>query len=275
MDYLFYHSGKIPNYLKYSLESVKKSDTDANIFLACDQEYQQPGVEVVDINKLNSSRIEKIKNLRYFKGWSDNPLWESSLLRIFYLYEVAKFLKIDQFVHFDNDVILYKPFTEIKNLLTNQKLNITPLTNSFLVFGYSFVNSLSIYDEICEKVFEIYNSPDRYEKQYYEGKKIIEMKALYIAYKENPNLFNLLPVHPKDSENYVFDPASYGQYLSGVHNKRFSRKFTDETHILGSDLKNKYLVPSFKKKKVTVNFKDKDYQLVNLHIHSKKLRKYL
>ena len=275
MDYLFYHSGKIPNYLKYSLESVKKSDTDSNIFLACNQEYKQPGVQVIDINKLNNSRIEKIKNLRYFEGWNDNPLWESSMLRIFYLFEIAKFLKIDQFIHFDNDVILYKPFTEIKNLMVNEKFNITPLTNSFLVFGYSFVNNLSIYDEICEKVFKIYNSPDQYEKEYYEGKKIIEMKALYIAYKENPNLFNLLPVHPKDSENYVFDPASYGQYLSGVHNKRFSRKFTDETHILGSDLKNKYLVPSFKKKKVTVNFKDKDYQLVNLHIHSKKLRKYL
>ena len=275
MDYLLYHSGKIPNYLKYSIESIKKNDPGSNIFLASDQSYEHSDIELVNINELKSSRVEKIKNLSYFKAWSDNPLWESSMLRIFYLFELAKFLKIDEFIHFDNDVILYKPFSEINSLMINGKLNITPLTSNFLVFGYSYMNNLTIYDEICENIFNIYNSPKKYEKDYYQGKKIIEMKALYIVYNQNPNLFNLLPVHPKDSEKYVFDPASYGQYLSGVHKKRFSRKFTDKKHILGPELQNKAIVPNYNQNKASVNFMNKNYQLVNLHIHSKKLKKYL
>jgi len=100
MDYLLYHSGKIPNYLKYSIESIKKNDPGSNIFLASDQSYEHSDIELVNINELKSSRVEKIKNLSYFKAWSDNPLWESSMLRIFYLFELAKFLKIDEFIHF-------------------------------------------------------------------------------------------------------------------------------------------------------------------------------
>lgn len=275
MDYLFYYSGKIPNYLKYSIESVKKNDPGSNIFFASDQIYEHSGIEVININELKSSRVEKIKQLSYFKGWSENPLWEASMLRVFYLFELANFLKIDEFVHFDNDVMLYKSFSEINNVMINGKLNITPLTSDFLVFGYSYMNDLNIYDEICENVFNIYNSPKKYEKDYYQGNKIIEMKALYIVYNQNPNLFNLLPVHPKDSEKYVFDPASYGQYLSGIHNKRFSKKFTDKTHILGPDLKNKDIAPNYNQNKASVSFLNKKYQLVNLHIHSKKLKKYV
>ena len=86
------------------------------------------------------------------------------MLRVFYLFELANFLKIDEFVHFDNDVMLYKSFSEINNVMINGKLNITPLTSDFLVFGYSYMNDLNIYDEICENVFNIYNSPKNMKK---------------------------------------------------------------------------------------------------------------
>lgn len=273
MNYIYFHSGELPNYLKYSIDSIIKNDPESKIYIICDDIFKYKNIKSIQIKNLNNSLINEIKSLNYYTNWNSNPLWESSLLRIFYLYEAAKTEYIDQFVHFDSDVILFEPFSEIKSLF-NENFNITPLTNNFLVFGYSFIGSLDVYRKICEAVLNVYRNNQYYENKYYEGKKIIEMKALYIAYKENPELFNLLPVHPEDSNKYVFDPASYGQYIAGVHNKKFSRGFTDASHLLGKDLKDKVLSLSIKKNSKIVKFKNFDYKLINLHVHSKKLKKY-
>lgn len=275
MNYLFFNIGKIPNYLIHSIYSVKQRDKNSNIFLLSDSKFDNNDVNHIDINKVNDKRINFIKSLNYFDNWSSNLLWEASLLRIFYLYEFAKYLKIKSFVHFDNDVVLYKSFEEVENLNDRNRFNITPLTNNFLVFGYSFIENLELYDDICEKILKIYQNSSSYENEYYNGKKIIEMKALYIVYNENPDLFNLLPIHPKQNSKYIFDPASYGQFLSGTHNKKLSKKFTDIEHILGPDLRTKNLKPKYKNSNASVDFEGRNIELVNLHIHSKKLSKYI
>ena len=274
MNYLYFQTGQTPKYLEYSIKSVLKSDPDANIYLASDQAYNLDNVQTVSTANIESERIKEIINLKYFQSWNNNPLWESSLLRIFYLYELANYLKCNSFVHFDSDVLLYKSFTDISENMINNKLNITPLTKDFLVFGYSYIDNLSIYDDICESVLKIYKNPKYYEENYYEGKKIIEMKALYIAYHQNPEWFNLLPIHPKDAKNFIFDPASYGQYIGGVDKKMFSKKFIDGKHLVSSDLRTKVIKPKITKNIPSVGYEDKNFDLVNLHVHSKKLKNY-
>ena len=274
MNYLYFNYGKIPNYLNYSIKSIKKFEKDSNIFLASDQKIDNRNVTNINLEQLKSKRVEYIKNLRYFNNWNSNSLWESSLLRIFYLYELANFLQLNQFVHFDNDVVIFKPFNQIEKIVVKNKLNITPLSKDFLVFGYSYIHNLEIYNEICECLINVYENSIEYENNYYGGKKLIEMKALFIIYDKFPHLFNFLPTHPKQSESIIFDPASYGQYVSGVHKKRFSKKFTDSRHLLGNDLRNKIIKPKFKDKKPFVEYEGKKFDLVNLHIHSKKLRKF-
>ena len=273
MNYVYFQVGNLPSYLKFSIDSVLKNDPDSKIYLITDKEFKYKNVITLNTQRLESSQIKELKKINYFSNWDTNPLWESSLLRVFYLHEAARSQNINKFIHFDSDVVLFEPFEKIESLF-EEKLNITPLSKDFLVFGYSYIGNIDLYEEVCKLIFNVYKQSDFYENKYYRGKKLIEMKALYIVCKENPEYFNLLPVHPEDSSLYVFDPASYGQYVGGTHNKRFSKGFTDKNHILGKDLKDKKIKPTLKKNLKVINFNSKDYKLVNLHVHNKKLKKY-
>ena len=116
---------------------------------------------------------------------------------------------------------------------------------------------------------------DSFSKDYLQNiksKELNEMKLLHLIYEKNKNLFNLLNIKPGRSK-YIFDPASYGQYLTGTKDK-FTKKFIDERHLVGKEISSKKIFPYFHKKKPFVKTSGKNYELINLHIHSKKLNKY-
>ena len=96
--------------------------------------------------------------------------------------------------------------------------------------------------------------------------------------KSNNYIFNLLPILPYSGEGYVFDPASYGQYFGGSHQKPrkiLSPRLKEEHHIVGREILAKRIKPKLIKRQPKV-INNKDYsKIVNLHIHSKELHKYL
>ena len=57
-------------------------------------------------------------------------------------------------------------------------------------------------------------------------KPLNEMRTLSIVKTLNPGLIIDLPILPYGGKDFVFDPASYGQYLGGTHTspKRFYRE---------------------------------------------------
>ena len=60
------------------------------------------------------------------------------------------------------------------------------------------------------------------------SKELTEMKLLHNIFKQNKNLFNLLPVVPTNNED-IFDPASYGQYLEELK-KIFGKICRSKSH---------------------------------------------
>ena len=121
-----------------------------------------------------------------------------------------------------------------------------------------------MYDILSNSVF--------YEKEFYNGNRLTEMKTLFIAYALKPDLFNLLPVLPQ--EKVVFDPGSYGQYLGGVHYKRFSKKYINIEHIVGRAIKNKEIYITKINGYPKVKHNSAVYDLANLHVHKKNLQKF-
>ena len=107
------------------------------------------------------------------------------------------------------------------------------------------------------------------EKTYYGGKSLVEMRSLYLAYLLNPDLFNILPSLPTKNENILFDPLSYGQYLSGRHYKKFSKGYLDRDHLTYDEMKSKKVVPKYKKGKSYIVHNNINIDLANLHVHSK------
>ena len=257
------------------MNSVLSVEPEANIIFCSDNNSDISSVENINLIKIESKLTKKVKEIDYFKG-EKNPLWSTSLLRIFYLLDASKSLKINNFVHFDTDVMVYKPVESLNSFFDNKKFNITSLNELDLIFSYSITKNLECYEEICEKVLKILENPVFYEKKYYESKKLNEMMLLNIVYIENRHLFNILPSIPtiENNKKIIFDSVTYGQYISGVHNSLFSKKIIEENSYVGRFILRE--APEIKFKKIPfIKHNDHRYDLANLHVHSKKLDQYL
>lgn len=275
MNYLLFYTGKIPDYVNQTLDSIYKAEGEScKIYFCGDEELKRKDVEFIQKNDLTNEFIEEVGNLNYFRNES-NLLWESSFLRIFYLYELAKKLSIDNFIHFDCDVLTYKPFESIKNSFVEGKLNITPVNELFLNFSYSYINNIENFKKICSSLIEIVTNSMHYEKKYYAGRRLNEMIMLNIAYIKNPNRFNLLKVLPENDSEFIFDPGSYGQYLGGVDKHFFSKKYTNDEHYVGRNIIKYGYDIRFSEGLPVVISNEREFKLVNLHIHKKNLRKFL
>jgi len=271
VNYLLIHEGPIPKHIKYCIDQINKIDENSKVFLGINSNDYFGNVEKINLKEVVSERTKEIIKLNIFSS-ENNQLWITSLLRLFYLSDVANYVKIDKFVHFDNDVLIFKRFDDIKEEFNNSKFNITPLSENMLIFGYSFVPKIKIYDQILDRIYRYLINLGSEKLINLKSKELNEMKLLYSIYKENKEKFNLLNVLP-NSSNYIFDPASYGQYLTGTKDK-FTKKFIDENHIAGHAMKNEGFLPYFYNHYPELVFKNKKYESVNLHIHSKKLKKY-
>ncbi len=272
MNYIFYYFGQIPDHVEYSINSVLNIDPESEIFVCSDQKVNFNNVKHVNPYLVESKNTKLVKELNYFRDGDQNPLWSSSMMRIFYMIDVARYFKIDSFIHFDSDVLLFKPFEKLSYLFEKNKLNITPLMEEFLVFGYSYIENNTVFSEIGEIIINILNNSKEYENEFYNGNRLTEMKSLYIASVINPKIFNLLPVLP--DKEVVFDPGSYGQYLGGVHHKRFSKRYTNSEHIVGKSLINNEISIENKNRRPKIIKNEKSYDLVNLHVHKKNLKKF-
>lgn len=275
MNYIYIYSGKLPNYAKVSIDSVKFIEPNANVVLCSDLGNHLPNVRNITFEEIESELTKKVKELNYFQN-EKNPLWTTSLLRIFYLLDVVKFFDYDNFIHFDLDVMIYKPYEQLKIYFDDEKFNITSLTELDLIFSYSFTKNIDTYQLICEKIYEILKQPKNYEKKFYASNKLNEMMLLNIVYMENQELFNILPSIPdiNNSNKIIFDSGTYGQYLSGSSKLFFSKNIIHENSFVGRFLLKGLASVKFKNRPL-VKFNDEFFELANLHIHGKNLNKFV
>ncbi len=274
MNYIYFYSGNITKYINYSVDSILKVEENPNIIFCGENKLSRSEVQNINIDEINDPFLDEIRNINYFKN-EKNKLWEKSFLRIFYLYIVSKKLKINKFIHFDADVIVYKSFEELSNLFIENKLNITPVNELFLNFSYSYIDNLKVLEEICLDLIEIIKNPNKYEEKYYKKKRLNEMIMLNIAYINKPKNFHLLDTIPKNNKQILFDPAGYGQYLGGVDKKIFSRKNIDPDHYLGRELLKRGFDIRFNKGRPIVRDGNKTFEIANLHLHKKNLEYFL
>ena len=276
MNYIFFYKGDIKKHIYESINSILSVDKSAYVYFCSDKIIKSSSsrFNLIDIKDIQSDLVNEIDKIEKFEQLDNNPLWETSLLRVFYLYEVAKVLGIEKFVHFDNDVVLYEPYENLKDNFDDSKINITRLTNDMLIFGYCFIGNIEVYKNVCESLIEIYQNKSAYEQKYFSGKSMVEMRSLHVSYLKNPEYFNILNSIPNANSSFVFDPLSFGQFLGGRHYKRFSKGYLDKLHLTYELMKNNELKPKYKNGIASVSYKGINNNLANLHVHSKKLSKF-
>ncbi len=274
MDYILHYSGTVPRYVNICIDNINKTDPKSNIVFLGNSDFEKENVTLINTKNISDEFLECFYDINYFSD-EKNQLWETSLARIFLIHNAAKNLKIDKFIHFDTDVLIYKPYESLKPYFKENRLNITPADENRLIFGYSFIDGTENLSLICEKVLEVLKNAKHYEDSYYFGNKLNEMVILNIIYIENPDLFHLLDTIPKLNTEVIFDGMSYGQYLSGVDKKIFSKKYLNEAHYSGRAMLERGFRPKYSNKGPYINFEETQIEIANLHIHKKNLKKFV
>jgi len=279
VDFLYINIGKVPLYFSISLKSVRNSNPNSDVYLLTDDlTFKAEGIKTLTLEDVIGPEAQKILDSNYFSK-EKNPLWKTSMIRVFLLNDLAKYLNIDSFIHFDNDVLIYQNYENFKNLLDNNVgLNITRNSKKMLVFGFSYCPNIQKFDLICKHLFKLLNDGVLNKSEGNNTYEENEMHLLNNIY-EQTDLISILPSSPaqlknKMNKNYIFDPSSYGQYLDGWHeDPGISTIYLDQT-ISSLFLKNKIII-NYKDVEPNFELNDQKYYLANLHIHSKNLSKFL
>ena len=176
MNYLLIHIGPIPKHFISCVSQIKTIDRNAKIHIAVDEDITLDDINIFNLKDISSERTLYVSKMNIFST-EKNKLWITSLIRLFYLYDLARQAGLKQFVHFDNDVLIFKGFKEIEDEFDNIKFNITPLTKDQLIFGYSYIPNLEIYDEILDMIVDYLDSFTKDYLQNIKSKELNEMKS--------------------------------------------------------------------------------------------------
>jgi hypothetical protein len=261
--HFLFHLGAPIKHLDFCINNILNVDSKNTIFLCTDNNFK-PKDRLTIIPKQDL----KIPDLKQFLKNDPNPLWFTALLRIFYLNAFLKTIKLPV-VHFDNDVLCFYSFDKILKFMTAPGVYITPHKTTEFTFGYSYINDLNKFDALCESILNIINLGEQNAKKL-TGDNIHEMRLLGYCGKD---LITKLPVYPsvETYNEFIFDPSSYGQYIDGTPNGH-KPNFIDPKQLVGSMLTDKDEIIFDKVPKLIHN--SKEYNIFNLHVHTKNLTKY-
>ena len=95
---------------------------------------------------------------------------------------------------------------------------------------------------MTNKVKDVLDNTKDYQFKYNKNKVLNEMRILSIISNENEGLISELETLPYGQDDVIFDPASYGQFLGGTHQKpkRFYRiNFATQQHTVGTEIISK------------------------------------
>jgi hypothetical protein len=265
MDYVLIYLGSVSPHVTDCINQIHKVDPSAKIHLCTnDDKFNHEFINKILTRDLP---IPSIGN--YFSG-SKDPLWVTSLLRIFYLNAIVQKLKTPV-VHFDCDVLIYLPFSEIESHIQSG-IYITQHTHKQYAFGYSVITDFEKFHTLCKRIYHlVLTGTDNVQRITNDHPN--EMTLLYHCGKD---LISNLPVHPElgSFTDIIFDPSSYGQFIGGTPNGH-APGFVDPNQLIGSILTKNETKIFVENKLPYVSFNGKTFRIANLHIHSKKLKDHV
>jgi hypothetical protein len=263
----------IGNFQEYIIENIKNlllfNNTDITVITEKPFFYllkEFTNIELIDCRTLDDLNFNNTSNLdKIFR----NSFWHLCSLRLIYLYSYIKKYNISNSIHLENDVMLYENLDKLKPFFKN------------IVYA-----TFDSYDRVIPGIIYIPNA-DAF-------KPIIEnynnnLNDMQNLAKFNETVIEPLPIYPiidninKFNKNYndfncIFDAAAMGQYLGGVDKRNQdgdTRGFINETCVIKY---NNYEFKWIKENdlyKPYVIINNKLIQIINLHIHSKELYKFL
>lgn len=256
----------ITNLLKYgNNDIIVITDNKFNDFL------KDKCVKIVNTEDLipnYSTYVSSIKNT--FR----NGFWELTSYRFIVIYEYMKQYNIDNIIHIENDVLIYKNVDSIK-FHNMSKLLLTMDSKKRCIPGIMFIPNHTILKKSLDIFNPKLNDMENFSNCYYNLNEYIDTLPIFLEYNTN-SVTNMITKNYKHY-NAIFDAAAIGQYLGGIDPQNKSgdtRGFVNETCIINyshfkfiwkmiDDLKYPYII-----------INNNEIPIINLHIHCKNLKMF-
>ena len=287
MNFVLVALGKIPEYLDDCIFQIKKTQKKSKIFLLINKnsEYKNKNCKIIFVENLKKSKEHTlfVKKSRLAKDNYRDFFWKHSIERLYYIDNFLNKENLNNIFHIENDVLLFQDLKLVFNKIK----------------GYNFASVRDGVNRVIGSLIFIKNKRI--------SKKIVQISNKYLNQNDMKILSHLdykiansinLPLGEdlnfiKESKNYknikkipfIFDAAAIGQYIDGPHRKKFINRIIPkiksifmtndgfanaETNLKIFDWKIKW-----KNKRPYKEENNKLIPIVNLHIHSKNLKKFI
>tara|TARA_R110000751_G_scaffold297665_1_gene407314 strand:+ start:93 stop:959 length:867 start_codon:yes stop_codon:yes gene_type:complete len=283
----------LPSHIKYCIKQIRYTNPDYKIYFLTNLNIEPPNdskIKIVNINEFDAPDVSG-----YFSH--DIPehvqLMQTAVLRVFYLEKFLEKYNVQDVIHFDNDIVLYTDLQKFEKTFKKFNFLITPHFETEYVFGFSYIKNSEALVEVNKNLLQLVNLPLNELQQKVNHECPHEMRILrYINSSNDMKLIDHLPVVPshEGSDNFelfnsIFDPSTYGKHVGGSHELIPKNKYyvptenwngTEKHHYAGKQIIEKSIEVNFTNKEPYVKCNDgKKYDIVNLHIHTKELDKFI
>lgn len=254
--------------LKYSKDSYFLTDS-LNIPSSLDT-----SVKVINLKEFDSDKSKTLKSFNYFEGF-----WLYTFERLFVLEEFMKSGPIDC-LHIENDVTIYDTpdFSKYRELYPN-KVVINPIGERYCTFAYSYI-TLKALQTLNEELLNFLSLGREEINNRLCGEMLNEMTCLSYLFNQGKEYLDFFPILPTGqfSKNYselgyLFDSASYGQFLDGTPGT-IGIPYRGEHHYIGRFLTDSDSIVFKNNKPILIKDKE-EIPLFNLHIHSKRIGNFI
>lgn len=271
----------IGTFREWILHNIKQIKLQGNndIVLLTEKEHFEKfdknlNIQLINVNEYNSDYVNNFKkNLNLDKSFRDG-FWYNCSLRFLYIYEYMKDNNITDIIHIENDVMIYENLDKLKDNFNKNKIYITFDTFSPYHRAVPSIMYIPNY-QILKIILDNYdmNQNDMINLGRYINSPITEPFPI-ISIENQEHFFN------KNFKNFncIFDPIAMGQYLGGI-DKRNDPKDTvgiiNEACVIQYNNYKFYWIKEDNLWNPHLEVNNKLIKIINLHIHSKFLDKFL
>lgn len=230
-----------------------------------------------------------LKNTGLDKKFYDK-FWVKTTERFFFIENICTAKKLENIIHIETDNLIYENLNKFEKILQKFRVLFNIANHNWCVPNiiyfkcYKEVKLLTNFIYSKNKFFFLKNNLNDQELciQYfnkYKSSKIINFpivsKHLNVKNEYKKDIF----FHKNFKLfNGIFDPAPIGQFLDGVDNNihKLKGSFLNKNSIYDVEKLNiKFIKTKKNKKPLIVLNNKKKIPILNLHIHSKNLKKFI
>ena len=283
MNIIIIALGTIPNFLDDCIEQIKFTQKNPTIHIIKNEtsNYKNNDCIIVDVENIPASQkhLNFIKESELINKNFRDYFWRYSSERLYVIDDYLQMQNLKDVIHIETDVLLYQDLEIIFSIMHNFDFACVRDSDTRVIGSIIYIKDKNISGKITSIANNYINEND--------------MIILNHVAKKLENVFYLPTGNKKFNKKnlkFIFDGACIGQFVGGIDPRNEPKNLMKYFHKI-KKIFTKNNIISFINKESNIDvskweikwIKNKPYKkcndelipIVNLHIHSKNLKKFM